>query len=116
MAGGVHRPEVPVGNLPGQHPFRANRGNSPSAIADTAAVQREIIADLEDGNVSLVILKRIFGDETLERVKKNFLRNLPQIGALELDQFLRDNYVETAQFGSYSVWQRSLENRSAESP
>jgi hypothetical protein len=76
------------------------------AIADTAPIQREIIGDLQNKNVPLIILKHIFPDKTLELVKKDLLKNLPQIGATELDTYIREKYVEARQFGDYTVWQR----------
>jgi hypothetical protein len=76
------------------------------AITDTASVQREIISALKAKNIDLVILKHIFGDEALERVKSSFLRNLPHVGATDLDDFIREHYVEVEKFGPYAVWQR----------
>jgi hypothetical protein len=76
------------------------------AIADTATVQQEIIQALQSNDVSLIILKHIFSDKTLERAKSNFLRNLPRIGATDLDEFIRQKYVEVRKFGPYEVWER----------
>jgi hypothetical protein len=76
------------------------------AVVDTADVQREIIRDLQDKNVSLIVLIRIFTDEHLEKVKSNFLRKLPQIGATDLDMFIRTNYVEVRKFDRYAIWKR----------
>jgi hypothetical protein len=76
------------------------------AVVDTADVQREIIRDLQDKNVSLLILNRVFSDETLNRVKESHLRNLPNIGATDLDSFIRANYVQVREFGKLSVWKR----------
>jgi hypothetical protein len=76
------------------------------AIADTAPIQNEIINDLQRKNVSLIILKRMFSDKVLDRVKEKFLINLPQIGATELDEFIRENFTKIEQFGSYAVWKK----------
>lgn len=76
------------------------------AIVDTADIQREIIRDLQDKNVSLIILKRIKPDERLEVVKRDFLRNLPKIGATDLDRFIRANYVQVREIGSDAIWKR----------
>ena len=76
------------------------------AITDTASVQREIIHDLQNKNIPLIVLKHFFSDEILEKVKKDFLKNLPYIGASDLDQFIRANYVKSRIFGPYSVWEK----------
>jgi hypothetical protein len=78
------------------------------AIVDTADPQREIIRDLQDKNVSLIILKRIKTDERLEVVKRDFLRNLPKIGATDLDRFIRANYVPVRQIGNDTIWKRTV--------
>ena len=69
------------------------------AITDTAPIQREIMADLENKDVYLIILKNIFGDKTLDTIKATFLVNLPDIGATLLDDYIVENYAQTASFG-----------------
>jgi hypothetical protein len=76
------------------------------AITDTVPVQQEIVNDLRNNSVSLIVLKRIISDEELERIKENFLENLPQIGATDLDGFIRQHYGKVREFGPYVVWQR----------
>ena len=76
------------------------------AIADTGDVQQEIIRDLRRKNIPLIVLKHIFSDEHLETVKKHFLKNLPNIGATDLDDFIREHYVEVRKFGGYAVLKR----------
>jgi len=76
------------------------------AVVDTADIQREIIRNLQDKNVSFIILKRIKADERLEEVKRNFLRNLPKVGATDLDRFIRANYVQVRTIGNNAIWQR----------
>jgi hypothetical protein len=76
------------------------------AIVDTAQVQQEIIADLREQNVSMILLKHIFSDEVLDVVKTKHLKNLPYIGATDLDEFIRENYMKTRKFGPYEVWVR----------
>jgi hypothetical protein len=76
------------------------------AIADTAPVQREIIGDLETQNVSLVILRHIFTDEELDGSLRDFQRALPQIGATDLDTYIRQNYSRVREYGPYEVWQQ----------
>lgn len=76
------------------------------AITDTTPVQQEIIGGLQRNDVSLIVLKHIFPDETLEGVKANFLKNLPQIAATDLDQYIRENYAKVQSFGPYDIWER----------
>lgn len=76
------------------------------AIADTARVQQEIIADLEHKNVSVLILKPIFSDDKLDRTKSFFLKNLPKVGATDLDRFIRENYESVQRFGAYTIWRK----------
>jgi hypothetical protein len=92
------------------HPNATRYQELHPAITDTAPVQSEIIGDLTARNIELVILKHIFADETLERVKTDFLRNLPHIGATDLDAFISEHYVEVEKFGPYGVWQRKKGN------
>jgi hypothetical protein len=76
------------------------------AITDTADVQQEIIHDLQSNHVPLIILKHIFSDKTLEQMKSIFLRDLPRIGATDLDEFIHQNYARVREFGPYEVWER----------
>ncbi len=76
------------------------------AITDTAAVQREMIADLTANNVGAVVLKNVFPDDRLDEVKAAFQRNLPQVGATVLDDYLRANFEKVERFGPYVVWRR----------
>lgn len=39
-------------------------------------------------------------------VKKDFLKNLPNVGATDLDEFIRKNYMQTQRFDIYEVWLR----------
>jgi hypothetical protein len=76
------------------------------AITDTASIQNEIISDLQRKNVSLIILKHMFSDKSLDKTKHSFLKNLPQIGATDLDEFIRKNFTKIEQFGPYAVWKK----------
>lgn len=76
------------------------------AITDTAPIQREIIHDLERKKLPLIVLKQVFSDQVLEAVKQDFIKNLPNIGATELDAYIRETYVEARRFGHYQVWLR----------
>jgi hypothetical protein len=77
------------------------------AIADTARVQQEIIRDLERDRVAYLVLKNIFADDVLESVKRDFLKHLPNVGATDLDQYIRANFAPVREFGAYVVWQRT---------
>ena len=77
------------------------------AITDTAPIQREIISDLESKRIDLIVLKKIFDDSTLDKVKQDFLRNLPNIGSTLLDDYIHENYLEVVNFGPYAVWERT---------
>ncbi len=85
------------------------------AITDTAPIQREIIGDLERKKIPLIVIKQLFSDQILEAVKKDFLKNLPKIGAAELDNYIRENYFEARRFGQHQVWLRK-ENAAQVSP
>jgi hypothetical protein len=76
------------------------------AITDTKPVQQEIISELQEGQVSLIIRKHIFSNDVLERVKTDFLRNLPNIGATDLDEYIWGNFKLDRTFGPYEVWVR----------
>lgn len=76
------------------------------AITDTAPIQREIINDLERQKLPLLVLKQMFPDDVLDAVKRDFLKNLPNIGATELDHYIREHYVEVRRFGLSQVWLR----------
>lgn len=74
------------------------------AITDTTPVQIEMIGEIRNKNVRLLVLKQIFNDEIVEKFKNDFLKTLPNIGATELDIFLKENYIEHARYGRYAVW------------
>ena len=76
------------------------------AIVDTAEVQQEIIRGLQEKNVSLIILYHKFPDEMLERAKARFRKHLPRVGATNLDNFIRANYVRIREIGRYAIWKR----------
>ena len=76
------------------------------AITDTAPIQREIINDLERQKLPLLILKQMFPDDVLDAVKRDFRKNLPNIGATELDDYIREHYEEVRRFGVSQVWLR----------
>lgn len=77
-----------------------------SGVVDTAPVQAEIIRDLKDRNVRLIVLADPFRDDVLDRIKRLKRQKQPQVGATELDGFIRANFVQTERFGEFSVWLR----------
>ena len=109
---GLHRHDIVVVGANAALYFMLNRpiatryNEIHPAVVDTADVQREMIRDLEDKNVSLIILNRVFSDETLNRVKESHLKNLPNIGATDLDNFIRTNYVQVREVGKLAIWIR----------
>jgi len=40
-------------------------------------------------------------------VKRDFLKHLPNVGATDLDQYIRANFAPVREFGAYVVWQRT---------
>ena len=85
------------------HPIATRYHELHPAISDTAPVQQEIIKNLEENDVSLIIQRHIFSDEVLDNLKNDFLKNLPQVGATDLDHFIQRNYVKIRTFGPYEV-------------
>lgn len=76
------------------------------AITDTQPTQQEIISDIQNEGLDYVILRHIFPNHVLEGAKADFLENLPYIGATDLDEFIKNNFVEVEQFGPYTIWER----------
>jgi hypothetical protein len=109
---GLHRHDVVIvgANAPDyfilDRPIATRYHEIHPAVVDTSEIQREIIRDLQDDNVSFLILKRIRPDERLELVKRDFFRNLPHIGATDLDNFIQSNYVQVQTIGNNAIWKR----------
>ncbi len=76
------------------------------AITDTRPVQLEMIDDITKKNVRLVVLKHVFSDKEVDEIKADFLKTLPNIGATEMDDHIRDHFIEYRRFGKYAVWVR----------
>jgi hypothetical protein len=109
---GLHRHDVVIvgANAPDyfvlDRPIATRYHEIHPAVVDTAEIQREIIRDLQDEKVSFLILKRIRPDDRLELVKREFLKNLPQIGATDLDTYIQNNYVQVRTIGNNAIWKR----------
>ncbi len=67
------------------------------AVADTAVVQREMIADLERHRPPVILLREMFSDDHLDRWRDNLQTRVPAVGARDLDRYLEQQYetVET---------------------
>lgn len=76
------------------------------AIVDTVEVQQEMIRDLQTRNIQLIVLYRRFADEVLDKAKANFKKNLPNVGAMDLDKFIRENFAQVRELGRYGIWRR----------
>ena len=76
------------------------------AITDTSRVQHEMIGDLQEKNVRLIVLKHIFSNAKLDEIKQDYQRNLPNVGATGLDDFIRGYYFKSQQIGPYEIWLR----------
>jgi hypothetical protein len=76
------------------------------AITDTRPIQLEMINGITRKNVRLIVRKHIFSDEEVDKIKADFLKTLPNIGATEMDDHIRDQFFEYRRFGKYAVWLR----------
>lgn len=76
-------------------------------IVDREVTQREIIRDLESGNIDIILTKVIFGDAILDRARQRRALHLKDTGATVLDRYIRENYREIRTIGQYTVWQRT---------
>jgi hypothetical protein len=65
-------------------------------FATTAAVQQQIVRDLEDAGVRTVVLFARFAGSA----------GAAGGGAVLLDEYIRENFSQVEQFGDYSIWQR----------
>lgn len=108
---GLHRHDITIINDVLMY-FILNRPNATRyhelhpGVADTQPVQQEIIRDLKKNEVSVVVLGRFIPDEGLEAAKNAYRKNLPRIGATDLDGFIRENFVAVQKYGRYEVWRR----------
>ncbi|MAE97397.1 MAG: hypothetical protein CL910_22335 [Deltaproteobacteria bacterium] len=76
------------------------------AVADTEPIQAEMIADLERHEVSLVILRRSFPDDHLDRWREDLRSRVPSAGSTLLDETLRERFGRLEQVGGYEVLRR----------
>jgi hypothetical protein len=76
------------------------------AVADRSKAQREMISDLESKRPPLIVIKSYFSDEELDAIKAGFQKNLPGVGATDLDEYIHAHYVAAADFSPYRVLSR----------
>jgi len=76
-------------------------------VVDRLEVQRQIIDALEAQRVRFVVRWR-FGwpDERLDAILAHRQRHLPELGARELDDYLRDHFEEVVRSGEYDLLRR----------
>ena len=75
-------------------------------VIDRQSTQRQIIRDLETGDIDLILTKQIFSDKIINRAKQRLTMNLDNSGATVLDDYIRGNFTETRTIGQYTVWRR----------
>jgi hypothetical protein len=71
------------------------------AVANTLPVQRQIVDDLNRRDVRYVVLSEAF--ESLEEPNLSNAHS----GVTMLDDFIRAHYARVAEFGAYTIWQRT---------
>jgi hypothetical protein len=76
------------------------------AIVDTAKIQREMIRDLQQHAVEYLVIRHVFDDETLDRLREKWKETLPESGATELDTYLGKHYQKLESSGQYEIWGR----------
>lgn len=75
-------------------------------IVDTARIQREMIRDLQRNDVEYIVIRHVFDDKALDRLRENWKKTLPESGATELDSFIREHYQRLESSGQYEIWGR----------
>lgn len=109
---GLHRHDtVIVGD--GKMYFILNRLNATRqdqlhpGIVDTARVQQEMIRDLKKHDVRHIILRHVFKDDYLDKMREEWSVTLPNSGATDLDEYIRSNYTQVKVLGQYEIWRRN---------
>lgn len=74
-------------------------------VADTEAVQRQIVADLERHETPLVILRHTFDDAALDAFRERLREALPEAGtgSTRLDRYLATHYETLTRLGRLEV-------------
>jgi len=108
---GLHRHDtVVIGD--GKLYFILDRGNATRqdqlhpGIVDTAKIQREMIRDLQRNNVEYLVIRHVFDDKALDKLRKIWSETLPESGATDLDNFIREHYQRLESSGQYEIWER----------
>jgi len=112
---GLHRHDtVVIGD--GKMYFILDRANATRqdqlhpGIVDTAKIQREMIRDLQRNDVEYLVIRHVFDDEALDRLRENWKKSLPNSGATELDSFIMEHYRRLESSGQYEIWGRRESN------
>ncbi len=82
------------------------------AVADTALVQREMIADLQASQAPLVVLRSTVSDAHLDAWLAQLRQHVPEAGATLLDAYLACAYEEKERLGPFRVRVRRAGDRS----
>ena len=108
---GLHRHDtVVIGD--GKLYFILNRANATRqdqlhpGIVDTAKIQRQMIQDLQRNNVRYIVIRHVFDDKALDKLRKIWSVTLPESGSLELDAFIHEHYQKLESTGQYEIWGR----------
>jgi len=106
---GLHRHDtVVIGD--GKMYFILDRGNATRqdqlhpGIVDTAKIQRQMIRDLQRNAVEYIVIRHVFDDKALDKLRKIWSKTLPESGATELDSFIGEHYQKLESAGQYEIW------------
>jgi hypothetical protein len=120
---GERRHDAVIVNDPRLYFLLARRPATPyhelhPGVADTAAVQEEIVAALERQATPLVILRDTFPDPHLDAFRDGLRAALPGagIGATRLDRYLARRYETIARLGRLEVRRRIPPGDAQEAP
>lgn len=82
-------------------------------IVDRAKTQRDMIRDLQRNHVDYLVIRHVFDDKALDKLRKIWSKTLPESGATELDSFIREHYRKLESSGQYEIWGPRENHRSA---
>lgn len=75
-------------------------------VASTRPRQLEMIRDLQANDVTFILLKHVFPDKALDKLKEMWKKTLPESGSTVLDEYIRSNYRKIRTIDKYEVWLR----------
>ena len=76
-------------------------------IVDTEPRQLEMIRDLQRYDVTFILLKHVFPDAGLNKLREIWKTTLPRSGATLLDEYIRSHYHQVRTIDKYEVWLRN---------